>query len=598
MRSRILAMTCMLFLHSVYANTEDMQKIMDETVKQSSSLKQKSYQALNNFKPKDEFAHYSDTPSQTQYYGGIMQKGTSHLDQDVDTERTQGESGKMITDSIHHHPRIVITSTDPGILHSQLIADNAEDIVRGTTNRYVNCKAEQVCKTDYLQKSCEESPQEIHQSCKKTLNIDVISHESSTHYPLKIHVSTKDHNYVGVAVNVLNGSISYIGPHDASFHLEGRLPNNLNCHTLQSAITVFDAHGRNTQIDTISYPSCSTGTMLNFHFSGKNTINVDMQIDVVSKVTTYEVQDRWVQDCDGLLHESSCTFKSKVCVQPKETRTFQGVQVSRDCWQERYDYVCHAGSGDGNCKVLQSQGCEQINSMCKSQKNNECVLYQQTYQCPTQICSPSSNISCGDGSNYCLDGDCISHQYSQSQDFAKGASSLSALADASKQFDPAAMLIFSGHQIECSEKPVGFSNCCAENGWGQDAGLAHCSDQEKKLHEAREKNLVIKVGRYCSGSDPFPCLEHSQTFCVFNSKLARIIQEQGRNGQLHLNFGSAKVPNCSGLTPAQLQSIDLSKIDFQDFYADIHAKTPDINQIQSMISAHIKDYQDAGQVNE
>jgi len=597
MRNKFMTILLFASLNCAYANNNDMQKIMSDTLKQQDSLKNNAYNYLKNYQPKENFTHYSESPAESKYYGGVTQKGTSQLDQDTAIAKNNSDTGKIISDSINSHPEFVINSSDPSITHSQLISENAEEIVKGITNRYVNCEAKEICKTDYIQKICEEEPQEVFQSCRKTLNIDVIPHETVTHYPLKVHVGTSDHTYSGIVVNVVTGGISFIGPHDTSFRLEGRLPNNLDCNTLQGSVTDFNAHNRNTTIDSISYPSCAAGMFLNFHLSGRSTINADIQIDIVSKVTTYDVKDRWVEDCDGLLKEPSCMFKSKICTQPKETRTFQGMQVTRDCWQERYDYICHAGSGKGDCKNLQNQGCEQINSVCKNKKDDQCILYQQIYQCPIKTCSPSSNIDCGDGSNYCLDGNCVDHQYSPSQDFAKGVSSLSAVADASKQFDPSAMLIFSGNKMECSEKPVGFSNCCTESGWGQDAGLANCSMQEKKLHEAREKGVVVKVGRYCSGSDPIPCLEHSQVFCVFNSKLARIIEDQGRNGQLHIGFGSAKDPNCSGMTPDQLQSIDLSKIDFQDFYADIHAKTPDVNQIQKMIADHIKDYQAAGQIN-
>jgi conjugal transfer mating pair stabilization protein TraN len=585
----------MLLINSLYA--EDMQQIINQTLSQQESLKNNSYNHLKDFNPSDNFYHYSSNPNQTQYYGGITQSDTSKLNQDAEASKASTDAGNAITSSIHNRPNFVISKNDPDISHSQFIQNNAESIVKGVTDRYVNCQSTQVCKTVFQQKTCEEEPQSINQNCTKTLNIDVIPHETTTHYPLVVHIRTSDHSYAGVVVNAVTGSISFIGPHDTWFQLDGRLPSSIDCSGLQGSITRFIDHGRGTHLDSMDFPSCGNGRMLNFHLSGSNTINLDMQLDIVSKKITYEIKDRWVQNCDGLLQESSCQFKSKVCSQPKQTRIFQGVSVTRDCWQEKYNYICHGGSGEGTCKPLQSQGCEQINSTCKETNNNECRLYQQTYQCPTQSCSVSSNISCGDGSTYCLDGNCVDHRYEQSKDFAKGVSALSAVADASKQFDPSSLTIFAGHSSECSEIPVGFSNCCTETGWGQDVGLANCPTQAKKLHEAREKGLAIKVGRYCSGSEPFPCLEHSQVFCVFNSKLARIIQEQGRNGQLHIGFGSAKEPNCQGITPDQFKSMNLSAIDFQDFYADIHAKTPDINQIQQKISDHTKQFQQAGQVN-
>ena len=94
-------------------------------------------------------------------------------------------------------------------------------------------------------------------------------------------------------------------------------------------------------------------------------------------------------------------------------------------------------------------------------------------------------------------------------------------------------------------------------------------------------------------------LSIDKSFCVFGSKLAKIIQEQGREGQLHIKFGSAKEPNCQGITPEQLQSIDFSKIDFQDFFNDLNknVKNPDLQQIQEMIQQHVQQAQSTGQAN-
>ncbi len=587
----ILAFT----IHSVYA--ADMETIVKQTLEQKESLKQNSYSHLKDFDPNANFDHYSANPAQTQYYGGSTQSDTSKLNQDAMAGKSSITEGKYITSSIRQHPNFVISQSDPDISHSQFIQNNAESIVRGITDRYVDCKAGETCKMVFEQKTCEEEPQAIAQLCTKTLNIDVISHETTTHYTLVAHIKTSDHKYAGIAINAVTGKVGFIGPHDTSFSMDSYLPASLDCNGLQGSVTRIDDHSRATSIDTITFPNCQNGLGLAIHLTGKNTINTDITIDIASKSISYDTSDRWVENCDGLLQEPSCQFVSKECSGPKETKTFQGISVAKDCWQETYHYMCHSGHGKGNCNTLKVQECEQIDSVCKDKNDQACVLYQQTYQCPIKTCTPSSNIACGDGANYCLDGNCVDHHYEESKAFSKGVSALSAVADASKQLNPDLLKIFSGYPLKCSEIPVGFSNCCTETGWGQDLGLANCSADAKKLHEARTNKLAVKVGRYCSGPDPFPCLEHSQVYCVFNSKLAKIIQEQGRLGQLHMDLGSAQSPRCEGVTPEQLKSIDLSQIDFQDFYADIHAKAPDINQIQQKISEQVQQFQKAGQVS-
>ncbi|MFH1019100.1 MAG: conjugal transfer protein TraN [Pseudomonadota bacterium] len=51
-------------------------------------------------------------------------------------------------------------------------------------------------------------------------------------------------------------------------------------------------------------------------------------------------------------------------------------------------------------------------------------------------------------------------------------------------------------------------------------------------------------------------------YCLFNSRMGRIIQEQGR-GQLQQfkpdgNWGSTGAPNCEGFRPEEFQMLDFS----------------------------------------
>lgn len=462
------------------------------------------------------------------------------------------------------------------------------------TSRYIDCKPKQACTSQYQQKECVEAGQAIFQSCKKKLNIEIIPHETVTHYPLQAHLSVKEHNYAGVSINAVNGRVDFLGPRDASFRLDGRLPPNIDCHTLIG--TVVSRQGR-SNLDHINFPSCSDGLNLDFHISGGHRL--DLQIDMASKVVTYEVKDNWLDDCMGVMNDSTCKLQSTQCDIPNTTQVIQGLPVTRDCWQHSFNYICRGGSGEGNCKPLQSQGCEQIGSKCANETNGHCLSYLQTYRCPIQICSPTTDVVCGNGKDYCLDGNCVDHSYQQSKDFGKAVSALSAIADAAKELDQTSLTIFTGHTAECSEKPIGYSNCCTESGWGQDIGLDNCPEAAKKLHVARENKQAIKVGRYCSGPEPVPCIEHAQVFCVFNSKVAKIIQKQGRERQLHINFGNAKEPNCRGISPEELQSINFADLDFKDFITDLqkNEKNPDLKQIQNMIQQHVQERRTTGQAN-
>ena len=206
---------------------------------------------------------------------------------------------------------------------------------------------------------------------------------------------------------------------------------------------------------------------------------------------------------------------------------------------------------------------------------------------------------------FCLDGDCSTHEYESSTDadFKKAIASLSAAAEASKEFDDNAQLIFKGQKMECSDDMAGFKNCCRDSGWGIDLNLSHCSDSEKQLGKAKENKLVVATGKYCYKRKRFPggsiCISTHKTYCVFQSKLARIVQVQGRYQQLHIDFGQGQYSNCSGLTPQQLQLVHFESIDFSEFYQDIQnrQKQPDVQQINTQISQRFKDFYQQGGVN-
>lgn len=449
-----------ILVTTAQAHSSTFEATVNIAKSEAQNKKMESFKQAKNFNPQKVFDNYTKHPEQKKYYKDSAETNTQQMTNDA-LQSKNSATGTTILDTIHQHPRFVINKSDPDIQHSQLLQSEADNIIRGVTSRYIDCKPKQACTSQYQQKECVEAAQAIFQSCKKKLNIEIIPHETVTHYPLQAHLSVKEHNYAGVSINAVNGRVDFLGPRDASFRLDGRLPPNIDCHTLIG--TVVSRQGR-SNLDHINFPSCSDGLNLDFHISGGHRL--DLQIDMASKVVTYEVKDNWLDDCMGVMNDSTCKLQSTQCDIPNTTQVIQGLPVTRDCWQHSFNYICRGGSGEGNCKPLQSQGCEQIGSKCANETNGHCLSYLQTYRCPIQICSPTTDVVCGNGKDYCLDGNCVDHSYQQSKDFGKAVSALSAIADAAKELDQTSLTIFTGHTAECSEKPIGYSNCCTETGWG------------------------------------------------------------------------------------------------------------------------------------
>ncbi|SQN53285.1 conjugal transfer mating pair stabilization protein TraN [Escherichia coli] len=73
--------------------------------------------------------------------------------------------------------------------------------------------------------------------------------------------------------------------------------------------------------------------------------------------------------------------------------------------------------------------------------------------------------------------------------------------------------------------------------------------------------------------------------------LLPIVQQQGRNGQLRISFGSAKHPDCRGITVDELQKIQFNRLDFTNFYEDLmnNQKIPDSGVLTQKVKEQIAD---------
>lgn len=117
-----------------------------------------------------------------------------------------------------------------------------------------------------------------------------------------------------------------------------------------------------------------------------------------------------------------------------------------------------------------------------------------------------------------------------------------------------------------------------------------CDQQDMETAMLRGSGMCHEVGTYCTASFLGVCLQKARGHCCFNTKLGRIIQEQGRPQLKSFNgvgWGTPKKPICRGFTPEEFQALDFSKIDLSEYYADIEARN------QSAIQIDMKERVDA-----
>ena len=307
-----------------------------------------------------------------------------------------------------------------------------------------------------------------------------------------------------------------------------------------------------------------------------------------------EWNEQWVSSCDGVgaeLGNSRCLPPTRLCTEPAETRIIDNIPAYRECWAYEENYECAAPSTieEDYCARLRERGCSQIGSQCTgTMESGLCESYDQLYQCETAPGTSSEVMDCG-GQTMCMDGNCFDTAYEPSQDLGVAAASLGVITDAAADFDVDTNIIFRGDGLKCGKAMLDFSNCCKVAGWGQDLGLTQCNSTEQRLSLARRAGLCHYVGSYCSKKSFFGCISRKESYCCFKSKLARIIHEQGR-AQLGMGWGSAKTPQCNGLTLEQLQSLDFSQIDFSEFFADAlgDANSPNSAELQGLVEQYIQ----------
>ncbi|RVS10412.1 conjugal transfer protein TraN [Citrobacter freundii] len=119
-----------------------------------------------------------------------------------------------------------------------------------------------------------------------------------------------------------------------------------------------------------------------------------------------------------------------------------------------------------------------------------------------------------------------------------------------------------------------------------------CDQTSMETAMAAGSGYCHEVGKYCKKKIPLlGCVQKATSYCCFNSKLARIIHEQGRPQLKNFDgWGKAGSPQCRGFTPDEFQALDFSKIDMTEYVEDMVKKATD--EIQADVNQTIKDFYD------
>ena len=197
---------------------------------------------------------------------------------------------------------------------------------------------------------------------------------------------------------------------------------------------------------------------------------------------------------------------------------------------------------------------------------------------------------------FCVGGDCETVASQANTGFVNAATRLNMAVElGGEEFDRDSLEFFRGERRACHIHLFGLVNCCSNS--GALVGLADCSPEEVALAQERNAGNTHYLGRYCSRRTLFGiCIRRSRAWCVFGSKLGRILQQQGR-AQLGIPWST-----CRGFTVDEIETIDFEGLDLSEFARDLmdgskepSVSLPDAGDTGDAMRARIGDFYRRGQ---
>lgn len=315
--------------------------------------------------------------------------------------------------------------------------------------------------------------------------------------------------------------------------------------------------------------------------------------DLVRTATT----SRDESGCAELGNDTSCSNPQEICTDSDPvTRIVDGIAVTAPCWAWRRTYACSRTIAAQDCSTLDTNpACQFVRDDCLTEQT-PCLTSERVYECalPPEPIGETQYIC--DGDIHCINGECETIEREANTEFKDAVIALNAVKQARGGFDPDTLSLFKGERGTCSSKVFGVLNCCKGKGFPLIPGISllvalGCDSQELLLHERDAQGLYTYVGSYCSDKVLGICVTKRKAYCCYESKLTRIIQEQGRP-QLGKVWAAPKTETCAGFTLDEFSRLDLSQMDFSEVYAEFTdaVRVPDELTTLTSIQQKIEDY--------
>ncbi|MCY4488014.1 MAG: conjugal transfer protein TraN [Deltaproteobacteria bacterium] len=196
---------------------------------------------------------------------------------------------------------------------------------------------------------------------------------------------------------------------------------------------------------------------------------------------------------------------------------------------------------------------------------------------------------CG-GVSWCVGADCETTGARSNTGFVESVARVNMVLElGGEEFDRENLEFFRGTRRSCLIRWGGLADCCKDS--GVLVGLAHCTEEERLLAEERHDGNTHYLGKRCARRILGVCVRRERSWCVFGSKLGRILQE-GVRSQLGIGWGS-----CRGFTVEEMESIDFEAVDLSEFTENLmdgshepSIELPEAGQAGAVMRARIRDF--------
>lgn len=586
-----ITMICWVFSFNSQANDQ-----YNQGADYARQVQNQGTAAMQAFKPNAVLPYYTPEAPEKSHYGGVTSPGAD-LALQGNAALTGSDVGKAITASLLNNPKEKLSMEAPFISAGKAAQNTAEQVTDG---RFDGCQMQSVSHTEFTQHVCSRDTR-VEQACSRKATI-------TGEWTNRVKVVTRSYNLENLPFYPKNRKVHAVITPDvtgdiieARYRYENWASNFVLTIKLLGTSFIYRTWGSANEPFWPTVTKLQAGKPFEivhsqyryndmFLFTIPLPVTITLTIKADHPVFTPRIA--WSEHCpfsklEGALSKTECIEKGGDRTLHREGKAYT---LSSDCWAYRDSYITQTAT-QGTCAAyVNNSACTLATRQCDYRLDGFCLHENLTYSCEHK--TSRTGMLCG-GQFFCQDGRCAQSAAAKNTLFQQAVAELAAVAAAGKDASTSNstdIKAFTGRPQSCKKFAVGFNNCCQDTGWGNDLGLAHCSSEEKALGQAKARRLIVDVGEYCSKKVLGVCLEKKRSYCLFDSKLAQIVQQQGRQWQLGIGFGEAKSPDCRGISANELQRIRFDNLDFSHFYADLQkgSNIPEDNQLMQRVQQQMQ----------